>query len=71
MNLPMSELEALIKDTGKLTKLMLNHVVNRSLYSNGFRAHQVVKMAGGGKLNVFRRKGDFNARTTISTKLFS
>ncbi len=58
MNLPMSELEDLIRNTGKLRELLLNHVVGKTLYSAGLRAHQVVKMASGHHLNLFRRTGE-------------
>ncbi len=58
MNLPMSELEDLIRNTGRLRELLLNHVAGKTLYSAGLRSHQVVKMASGRHLNLFRRTGD-------------
>ena len=42
----------------KLRELMLDHMVNRTLYSAGLRSHQVVDMASGKRLNLFSRKGD-------------
>ena len=58
MNLPMDELENLIKDPKKLNKLMLNHLINRSIYSAGLKAHQLVDMANGNSLNLFSRRGE-------------
>ena len=58
MNLPMSELENLISNPDELRELLLNHVVGKSLYSAGLRSHQVLKMASGHHLNLFRRRGE-------------
>ncbi len=58
MNLPMSELENLISNPDELRELLLNHVVGKSLYSAGLRSHQVLKMASGHRLNLFRRRGE-------------
>jgi len=55
MNLPMKELEELITNPKKLSKLVLNHIINRTIYSAGLRAHQLVAMANGNKLNLFSR----------------
>ena len=60
MNVPMSELEALIKDKKKLRKLIMNHLINRSLYHSGLRSHEIVEMANGEKLNLFSRSGKLN-----------
>ena len=59
MNLPMDELEDLIKSSKKLKRLLLNHLINKSLFSAGLRSHQIVEMAGGARLNLFRRKGTY------------
>eukprot|EP00094_Tigriopus_californicus_P003735 TCALIF_03595-PA protein Name:"Similar to Tgfbi Transforming growth factor-beta-induced protein ig-h3 (Mus musculus)" AED:0.52 eAED:0.52 QI:7/0.6/0.33/0.66/0.8/0.66/6/0/1902 len=56
MNLPMSELEALIQDPKKLNRLVLNHLINRSVFSAGLKPHQVIDMANGNKLNLFSRR---------------
>jgi len=57
MNLPMEELENLIRRPEELRALLLNHVVGRTIYSEGLRPHQRILMAGGRRVNVFRRKG--------------
>jgi hypothetical protein len=58
MNLPMRYLENMIKDTGKLSRLILNHIVNQTIYSAGLRSHQEVRMANGRKLNLYARPGN-------------
>ena len=67
MNLPMKELEALITNPKKLSKLVLNHITNRTLFSAGLRPHQRVAMANGNKLNIFARDGNYNALFASST----
>lgn len=57
MNLPMTELEDLIQDPKKLHRLVLNHLINRSVFSAGLKPHQVIDMANGNKLNLFSRRG--------------
>ena len=56
-NLPMRELEDLVNNESRLSKLLLTHLVNRSLYSAGLRSHQKVEMANGRHVNIFARKG--------------
>ena len=63
-NIPMQELEDLVEDKAKLSRLLLNHLVNRSLYSAGLRSHQKIEMANGRHVNVFARK----SKIRISTK---
>ena len=58
MNLPMKELEELITNPRKLSKLVLNHIINRTIFSAGLRAHQSITMANGSKLNLFAREGE-------------
>ena len=53
----MRELEDLVNDEARLSKLLLTHLVNRSLYSAGLRSHQKVEMANGRHVNIFARKG--------------
>ena len=73
MNLPMKELEELITNPKKLSKLVMNHIINRqilgasfhlntsnirrTIFSAGLRAHQLVAMANGNKLNLFSGDG--------------
>ena len=57
MNLPMKELEELITDPRKLSKLVLNHIINRTIFSAGLHSHQTIAMANGNKLNLFAREG--------------
>ena len=53
----MRELEDLVNDDARLSRLLLTHLVNRSLYSAGLKSHQKVEMANGRHVNVFARKG--------------
>ena len=52
----MRELEDLVEDKARLSRLLLSHLVNRSLYSAGLRSHQKIEMANGRHVNVFARK---------------
>jgi len=56
MNLPMKELEELITNPRKLSKLVLNHIINRTIFSAGLRSHQSIVMANGNKCNLFSRE---------------
>merc|ERR1719189_1655754 len=55
MNLPMKELEELITDPKKLSRLVLNHLINRTIFSAGMKAHQRLTMANGNRVNLFAR----------------
>jgi len=55
MNLPMVELEKLIKDPKRLSKLVLNHIINKTIYSPGMNSHELLRMANGKMLNLFSR----------------
>jgi hypothetical protein len=57
MNLPMTYLENMIRNPGRLSKLILNHMANKTLYKSGLKSHQEVQMANGNVLNVFARPG--------------
>ena len=52
----MRDLEDLVDDKARLSRLLLSHLVNRSLYSAGLRSHQKIEMANGRHVNVFARK---------------
>ena len=56
-NLPILELSELVDDKARLTRFLLNHLVNRSMYSAGMRSHQVIEMANGSHVNLFARRG--------------
>ena len=58
-NLPMRELEDLVEDKSRLSRLLLSHLVNRSMYSAGLRSHQKIEMANGRHVNVFARKSKY------------
>jgi len=55
MNLPMKELEELITNPKKLSKLVLNHLINRTIFSAGMKAHQRITLANGNRVNLFAR----------------
>ena len=57
MNLPMTYLENMIQNPDKLSRLILNHMVNKTLYKAGLKSHQAVEMANGNVLNVYARPG--------------
>ena len=61
----MQELEELVNDKARLSRLLLTHLVNRSLYSAGLRSHQKMEMANGRHVNMFARKGMLKLFTTI------
>jgi uncharacterized surface protein with fasciclin (FAS1) repeats len=56
-NLPTNKLEVLATDASKLGSLVLDHLINKSIYSAGLRSHQRLNMASGTVMNVFSRKG--------------
>ena len=56
-NLPILELTKLVKDKSRLSSFLLNHMVNRSVYSAGLKSHQIISMANGKSVNIFARRG--------------
>ncbi len=62
MNLPMSYLENMIRNPSRLSKLILNHMINKSLYKAGLKSHQQVQMANGNILNLYARPGNKQRR---------
>ena len=61
MNLPMTYLENMIRNPSKLSKLILNHMANKTLFKAGLKSHQQVQMANGNILNLYARPGKLQA----------
>ena len=59
MNLPMTYLENMIRNPKKLSKLILNHMANKTLFKEGLKSHQQVQMANGNVLNLYARPGKY------------
>ena len=57
MNLPMTYLENMIQNPEKLSKLVLNHMINKTIFKAGLKSHQEVRMANGNTLNLYARPG--------------
>ena len=57
MNLPMTYLENMIQNPERLSKLVLNHLVNKTIFKAGLKSHQEVRMANGNTLNLYARPG--------------
>ena len=60
MNLPMTYLENMIQNPEKLSKLVLNHMINKTIFKAGLKSHQEVRMANGNTLNLYARPGKEN-----------
>ena len=58
MNLPMTYLENMIQNPAKLSKLILNHMLNKTIFKSGLKSHQEIQMANGNRLNLYARPGN-------------
>ena len=65
MNLPMTYLENMIRNPNKLSKLILNHMANKTLFKEGLKSHQQVQMANGNVLNLYARPGKYTKQHTM------